>query len=414
MGEITLRKICKWFIIAFIFYVCWVKYAFGERSYLLYITGLLPIGIMGFELLVTKEKLEGYFPFGVVVNLIMCVYSIITGIWVAKDPSLLVDQIKTYACVSLLCLAICYVTKEEKDLSWIAKTFIFVSIVCCVNVSVSGYYVADYGYVISIDNNPNTLGLVLDLGLFGLAYIDREAKGYRRIIDVLCAAFFLYFIVGCGSRKCLLGGVIICLLWLIPVIKEIFSSSGYVKKTIFVLAALALIAFIVQYYNETYVNTESFHRMEMLGDTSNARGSSALRLSYYKRAIELLSEHPVFGIGFQQFRFWNERHAYSHSTYAEAIASWGIAGSLLYFIPVLVTGWRLVNIILYHKNSYAARIIFALLIMELFIGAGQIWFYEIEHLIALTLIFLYTNMEYQEDSDTKKASIERRCKYVKA
>ena len=186
------------------------------------------------------------------------------------------------------------------------------------------------------------------------------------------------------------------------------------KKTIFVLAALALIAFIVQYYNETYVNTESFHRMEMLGDTSNARGSSALRLSYYKRAIELLSEHPVFGIGFQQFRFWNERQAYSHSTYAEAIASWGIAGSLLYFIPVLVTGWRLVKIILYHKNSYAARIIFALLIMELFIGAGQIWFYEIEHLIALTLIFLYTNMEYQEDSDTKKASIERRCKYVKA
>ena len=116
--------------------------------------------------------------------------------------------------------------------------------------------------------------------------------------------------------------MIIIAVWMIPFINEKLYNSSWINKCLIILSMLLLAAFIVYYYNNYYVHTDSYNRMRILGDTTNSEGSSAKRELYYQLAYESFLQNPLFGIGYQQFRFINKYGAISHSTYAEALASW--------------------------------------------------------------------------------------------
>ena len=405
-----LSEICKWNVGLFLFYVFWFQYAYREIVSIIYVTGLVAIICMLADLLLNNLDFSSVFPFGVSVNLVMCVYSIITGIFVAIAYEFLISQIKTYACYTLMCMAICYVTYNEKDIEWLAKLLVCISLVCCLQVTFKGYYKGLYGYVMSENNNPNSLGLVLDLGIFGIIYLFSKIK--QNYLKTLCFGLILYFlaiIVGCGSRKCLIAAVIIILLWMIPLVREKMAAASVLNKGLILLFALLAVVAVVYYYNHVYIYTDSYNRMTILGNTTNAEGSSAKRELYYKLAVESFLQHPVFGIGYQQFIYTNKYKAISHSTYAEALASWGTIGSIIYFIPVFSAGKRLISQGIKKGSSYISRALVALWAMEIFLGVGQIWFYSVEHLVAWTMIYLADNI-YSEKKDVSK----RRCKYVKA
>ena len=144
--------------------------------------------------------------------------------------------------------------------------------------------------------------------------------------------------------------------------------------------------------------------MEVLG--SNEEGSSSqIRKQYYQFAIDFFSEHPFFGVGLDQFRVWSPYHGYSHSTYAEALADWGFLGCLVYFLPALWAGIKILQLSFSNPGENTLKVVFAVWVMEVFLGLGQIWFYKIEHLIAWTIIFITIDMH--------RSTSERRYKYVK-
>ncbi len=427
-----ISELCKLNVAVFLFYVFWYKYAFRETVAVIYVTGLIAIVCMVVDLLYYNLDIFTVFPFGVSVNLVMCAFSIITGLFVTAQYTFLVSQIKTYACYTLMCMAICYVTYNEKSSEWLARLLIYVSIVCCLQVAFKGYHKIFYGYVISEDNNPNSFGLVLDLGIFGIIYIFSKIKRYS--IKILCyflIAFFLTFIVGCGSRKCLIAAVIIVLMWIFPLVKERISKASIINKALILFAVAILMVFVVYYYKNYYVTTDSYNRMKLLGDTTNEEGSSAKRAHFYKLALECFVRSPFFGIGFQQFRTTNPWGSFSHSTYAEALASWGMVGCIIYFAPVLSMGRKLMHLAIRKNSSYISKMLLALWVMEIFLGIGQIWFYSIEHMIAWTLVFLcsetvvnqnvhikkckyiISNHTFSPDPIHEKKILEKGCKYVK-
>ncbi len=406
--KINLANICKAAIAAFIIYVCLLKYALGERVIVIYITGIIAIGSMVVDMLRNNESFMGVFPFGVVVNLVMCVYSVLTGIFVAKNPTFMMSQLKSYLSYSMVCMAICYVVHVEKSIEWLTKLLVFVSVLCCMQVLFRGYYNVLYGYVMSEDNNPHSLGLVLDMGIFGVVYTHTKRKAWRKAIDFLLIGMFVYVIVGCGSRKCLIAAILIIMIWLLPQIRETYSKGSFTVKAGIAAAIIAGIALSVYYYRTVYIHSISYDRMQILGNVTNASGSSALREYYYKVAIDVFLENPFFGAGFSQFMFYNAQMAISHSTYAEAIASWGFIGCVLYFSPVLVAGVRTLKMAINKQGTYITRVVLALGVMEIFLGIGQIWFYTVEHLIAWTVIFLMVKIQQE-----KMSMPERKCKYVR-
>ena len=134
----NLATVSKIAIAAFLLYVFWFKYAFGERVIIIYVTGAVAIGCMMVDMLRNNESFMGVFPYGVAVNVIMCVYSVITGIFVARNLNFMMSQLKSYMCYSLVCMAICYVVHVEKSIDWLVKFLVFISVVCCLQVFLHG------------------------------------------------------------------------------------------------------------------------------------------------------------------------------------------------------------------------------------------------------------------------------------
>ncbi len=411
MQGITPSKISKFLIYVFLVYILWFKYIYGVKNIILYSSIFLAAACMFYDLMRSQQNIRDIFPNGVLINLVMCIYSLVFGLLVARDQEYLVNGVITYVAFSVICLVICYVSNEEKGFDWLLKAIIATDVLCAAFAIVRGYYLRGYGYVLGPEQNPNALGMAMDLGLFCLVYRTQKNRK-RMMVSVGLMILFLYVIINCGSRKCLVAAIIICSLWILQQSRIIWNNGQWATRIALLLFIGLLIASVIYYYENVYIKTDISLRMEKLGDKSEE--SSRNRVLYYQFAIEYFLEKPLFGIGLQQFRFWNPFSQYAHSTYAEAIADWGLIGCLIYFIPVIWVAVRLVKLFFSETNNEITRTIIALWIMEIFLGVGQIWFYEIEHLISWTIIFLFIDMSEKAQPEQKQQRIERKYKYVKA
>ena len=410
MRGITLCKISKLLIYILLVYLLWFRYAFSVKNAILYSVAFLAAVCMLCDLLISYKSLSEVFPTGVLINIIMCIYSLVIGTFVARNQEYLITAVKTYGAFSIVCLVICYIVKEEKSFEWLLNAIIAVDILCAFFIITRGYYWGGYGYVLGPEHNPNSCGLAMDLGLFCLIY--RTQKNRKKLIlSVSIAILFLYIIIGCGSRKCMLVAIILCALWIFQESRKVWSSGSWMKRIVLLLFIALILVSVAYYYENVFSSTDISVRMETFGD--NSEESSRYRKLYYRLAIDYFLEKPLFGIGLQQFVVWNPLKQYSHSTYAEAVADWGLIGCLIYFIPVIWAVIMLIKSLFSGADNTKERSILALWIMEIFLGVGQIWFFEIIHLIAWTIIFLYIDMSRDSYSE-KRYSIGRKCKYVKA
>ena len=374
---------------------------------ILYGSVAVAVACMLLDVFLTGKDLIKICPTGVLINLVMCVYSLIVGVFVAINQDTTISLVKTYATFSLICMVICYVSKEDGSIDWIIYTLVAVNVVVALFTTFKGYEFPGYGYVLGPEQNPNQLGVALITGLFSLAYLSLKKEG-RALLYVALAVLILFAVVNSGSRKSLISAGIILVLWLGPFFVKQWTNGGAGKRIFLVAAVLLALVGIFIYLTTTFTNTDIFKRMTQLGDDEEF--SSRQRKLYYFYAWDYFQEHPLFGIGLGQFIYWNPFHQISHSTYAEAISCWGFVGCLIYFLPVLYAVVSSVAFVFIARQRYIARIILTMLITELFLGIGQIWFYEIEHLIVWTIIYLILEELGKDLVYTPKGTY----KYIKA
>lgn len=398
--------IAKFCIYVFFTYMLLYIYLFGEKLIILYGSVFVATMCVLYGIIRSNESVLSVCPSSVLLNLLMCAYSLVTGIFVALDQQALLSVVKAYASFSIVCFDICYISKKEKSMDWLMNFYLYISLFISFYVLVNGTFLSGYGYVISNRQNPNILGLTMDLGLFSIAYKSIKTKE-RRAFYLCVAILFLYIIIGCGSRKCLIGALIICVLWLVTFAKQMWNKGS--NSRIILVALIGIITVTVwYYYQNVYINTYSYNRMEILGSSEKGT-SSQIRKMYYQYAVSYFSEYPIFGIGLGQFAAWNPLNGYSHSTYAEALADWGFVGCVIFFVPAIIVGIKILRSLYFKTDVEMGRVFLALWIMEVFMGVGQIWFYEIQHLVAWTIIYLYYDMQ----AIGQQTGEERKCKYVK-
>jgi len=402
---IEIYKIAKYMICLCLFYLFFYKYAISERRIILYATSISAVGLIFIDMLIDRTDISKVFSFDILINPIMCVYSIVIGLFVASNQTVLLNTLKTYGAFSLITLVIAYISDKEESVNWIFDAIIVVDIVSSLYVLIRGVYYEGYGNVLGTTQNPNNLGLVMCLGLFCVIFKLTQNKNAKIYYPIL--VLFLSIIIGTGSRKSLIAAIAICLIWLIPELVYSWGKSDANGKILILLGVVIGCIVIYYYYTRIYIHTYAYYRMNSLG--SEDEGSSRNRLLYYAYALDYFLQRPFFGIGIGQFQVWNPLHGYSHSTYAEAIASWGLVGCTIYFVPVIKTGYRLIFEMFKGKDKRFYRVLLAYFVAELVLGLGQIWFYEIEHLIGWTLIFIY--LKNVQDNEIVKEI--KKYKYVK-
>ena len=313
-------------------YACWYVQTFSNISIL--VKGCA-IGIpLLFILHVLFETQGDLFvemvPKGVWINLGISAYCLLVGPFVAYDFSALFASLIIYTGYAVASVVICYISSMRGSIDWFLKTVIATSLLCAFYALIRGERYYGYGLRLSAHNNIHIFSLVLVFGIFALAYRAKNTAT-SIVIHLVPSVFLMYCIVESSSRKCFIAAAIILLLWLSGVFRGLWREGQIGTRIIILLLSVFIVYGMYRLYTGYFLHSRTFQRFETFADEE----SNANRISMYKTAFRIFLQKPLFGGGFDQYKFWSGSGGYSHSTYAEAIADFGTIGSVLYFVPLL-------------------------------------------------------------------------------
>lgn len=381
----SLKRLSKCGISLFYIYVLWFKEVWGDNTILLYGTVFLATFCVLLDMVSAKK------PFSECVNIFIWVllgyglYSLLAGSLISKDFDWMLSSVITFFCFTIVCLDVSYISYAEQDIKWLMNLLMLVSVLCAFQTTFFGKPY-DNGIIVttmSSHNNPNNLALVLLVGIYSTLYCEERIQKHN-VFNMLLSLWFIYVIAICGSRKCMLAGGVLLVYRFITFFKAEKKMSAKKMALIFV-AALFLLA-TIYYVLQVYVNTDQFKRFSSLFEENG----EVKRVTLYKDAITFWKNSPIFGIGYGQYQIFSRYHGYSHSTYAEILSCGGIIGCMIFFIPLLKRFFGNVMVCL-RKNYCSAYNFKTMLIMfciELFLGIGQIFIYNMLHLTMLLVIFM--------------------------
>ena len=387
----------------FILYLEWYKEIWGDVPAILYGTTALLTGLVLWRMLGERYFLPGEMPPILKMYFLYFIYSF-TGLIVAKDMPFMVSSLITYGCFVVVCFDCWYISSKIGNHDWVYKTFKYVAVVCMLQVIIHGqpYWNGVWVTTMSSTNNPNTLGLILLIGILSFALTTNNEKTLSFVIALCANVAMLYAIILTGSRKCLLAATAVCIFWLISYTRMMFGR--HMRKKFFVVLLCAIVAgYLCMSYIDTYFqDSAAFERLTQLFQ----EGGTSARVGLYEDAIEFWKTSPIIGIGFRQYQVWSSHGFFSHSSYAEVLSCGGIVGILIFYIPLLKCLYACtMNEISKNtdkENTFRTRMVLLFLLCELFIGLGQIFLYDILHLLVLMLISMSVIAGEQE-----RLSIER-------
>ena len=381
-STIDINRLGRLSISVLVIYYMWYNEKFGHNSLIVYGAFLLMCGSLVIDLTKDNKTLFANYHIGIWWNFVFAIYAFVTGIFTAYSYYALLEGTRLLIQYSMIAFGIYHFSnKSENGIRWLLMTINVAALLCCFSLITHPVENIRGRFSISPWNNPNTLGFALVLGVFAVAFRFKADIKWL-IVFFPQVVLFLYGIIRTGSRKAFISAVLFVFLWGIEIIMEIGRTNDGWKQTVIVIAFLAILFMGARFVISTYSQSAVASRMEnFLDDESNGN-----RINYYRLAWQILLDKPIFGGGLNQFHYWSHAGSYAHSTYAEVIADFGIFGSLIYFFPIIVSGYQLVHK-MGSEDYFHTRIVLALWCVEILMGLGQIFYLDIMHYIAWTIIF---------------------------
>lgn len=376
-------KLGKVFFSILIIYILWFKEALGDYPVILYGTFMAGFVCTIAELIYHREmKISGipgmYIAFGI--------YSLISGLLVAKNFAWFTSSMMTYFAFALACFCIHYISHTTGSFDWVMGCINISATLCAIYTLVAGvdYKTEVIVRTMSAENNPHTLGLMMTFGIFTIV-VDQKKVEKRFWLNLIFLALYLIVILLCGSRKTLIVSCILIVIWVVNILKTERNVAG--RKISLYLGLIAVIAFGIYYVKTYYMASTSFERLMMLKDTS---GAANTRWELYLEAFEFWKQSPLLGIGFGQFQILSRHGYYSHSSYAEILSCTGLIGVLIFFIPLVKMTFEMINELRVRKwknGRYGVALCLAMLLAEWILGIGQIYIYGFDHMLMLTILY---------------------------
>lgn len=371
-------------------YACWYVQTFSGIAIVIRgtVVGIIILFILHILQESNKNLQTNRIPNVIWINLALCAYFFIVGLFVAINTSSLTKTIIEYSGYIIASAVICYISTIRKSINWFLNIMLFTSLLCAVYALVFGDRYYGYGLRLSPHNNVHIFSLVLFSGIFALAYKTKDSVK-SLLFNFVPSLLLLYCIIESTSRKCLIASLFILITWLFCSIWVILKRQNQRNKGIIVLIAIVVFGITIAFFFSYFLQSRLFIKFQgFTTETSNRE-----RIDMYKMALDLFFERPLFGGGFNQYQYWSGFGTYSHSTYAEALADFGFFGTVLYFVPIILVGVRLCRLAFSKERTYRSQITLALYCMELFLGIGQIFFLEPPHIFILAVVFWIENNE---------------------
>jgi len=252
------------------------------------------------------------------------------------------------SCVSLL-------VARDSDAAWFKTlTLLQIGVFAAFELAkmdVEGEHGEDLARIASTLGNANMFGVSCCMALC-LLWVDRKASnavwGFtpRLALTVICTLLIVAALHS-GSRTALLGLLVVMIGYV--VVEQLYRPRillGHLYSVIpavFVLGGLLLLAsgsvafqdkagaLLVD--NERVIS-RIHHLIAVFSGAdalSSEDGSISSRTQMIVSGLKLIAQHPMFGIGLDNFRSASGADTYSHSNPIEVVVSTGIVGGVLYF-----------------------------------------------------------------------------------
>lgn len=184
----------------------------------------------------------------------------------------------------------------------------------------------------TIGYHPNELGHICVIFTFISIYLQGL---YKKNIYWIAAAAFIIVTFFTKSRSSLLMLAVMLGMYYI-------LSEERARKQIFALAGVflaAAAAYWAIFHVTALYDLVGFRFAGLVGSAAEQDASTATRLQFLKYAIELFGEHPILGVGLDNFKYYAYRglnawaEVYSHSNWGELLSGTGLIGASIYYIP---------------------------------------------------------------------------------
>lgn len=397
-------KLAKFCVFTVFFYILYIK-NIVILPYFLQLFGSAALLFSILHMLSKKSSINKGFSVEIVWWIIFAIESFLVGIIIAFDQSVLISSLLTYVQFLILTILLIYICNYEKSIGFVLSIGKWTAIFCAIHTAFWGELSGWGGRIAMTENtNTNTLGIIMVFGMFCILYELNLKKNWSFLLNFLLLSLFAYVTFLTGSRKSFLA---ICLLlgfWSMFSLKYKFKDISILKKVTLVFFGLFITTYLAYFLIPQLNDSVMFSRLQNLVENGNDT-----RENMYNVAWQLFNNNKLFGVGFDQYKVVSGFGKYSHSTYAEALSTFGIIGSILYFIPYIMILIKYTKLFFIKKvntdTKSGIRLLFGIYITYLFLGVGIVHYYNpTSYLVFAALISFYkiNKSQYNFDNSSKR------------
>ena len=355
---------------------------------------LIPYVLIDFFLLLyifgySGKKLSTEFVFIV----FFVVYCLITGLLLSTNRSYFMNNISWAIEFFALAISAFFLCKYENKIDDFISFIWLLSFVYLLISNLKGVQIAGR-LALSNDSNPNTLGIMCCFLVATTTYIYFKKK--RGIISLIISfGIYIFAFLTClnsGSKKGIIAIVIFLVIYFLPYLIRILKRN-IIKFVIITVSLLSLyLVFRVQ-IQTIWEGSITYQRV--LGSS----GIDIERSLLFQDAIRVFVNHPILGVGYQNYGLFSSTNMYSHSTYAETLACTGIIGTFLWFLPYIIILYKLIKAHLFDNSEF--RFCMALFVVQLFFDTVMVTYYNPLHYLIYAMIIARINSIVLENRGEK-------------
>ena len=395
--KVTITTLYKAICAVFATYYTVIMMVFTSTRGLLLPLGALMLSVLLFIIAKTNPKYKDVFIVPISAWITFTVVELIVAQFVSLNVSYATSSLTTFFELIIMCLCLEYVAFIDKNADFLVKLMYFDSILYVIFMITSGNTIGGRLALVNANADANVclIGIVT-----GSMMIGKCKKGTRFLV-LSSMIPMIYANLMTGSRKSLYCMIFYIGLWAVIEFRTTWKTISITKK-MFILCAVAVAVFyIIRIGIPFFYTSNTYLRMT----DSYVINSDQGRIALYKEAWEHFRRHPMFGIGFNQFRLYNARGLYSHSTYAEILACGGIVGAVLFFIPHIWMIYWLMKILRKEKLYDERKVTLLMLVYvlsSLLLAAGMVQTSNERVLMMYSVVFGYITAKSKSLKNNKK------------
>ncbi|WP_415980149.1 O-antigen ligase family protein [Faecalicoccus pleomorphus] len=256
-----------------------------------------------------------------------------------------------------------------------------------------------YGSNLGVNYNNFTTSLTLTfcIGLYLAFYAKSRIRG--ALIFIFCNILFS------GSRKAIIVSIL-CFMMMYYLTSERKHVQEKIKKIAIILVAISAIVFLV-FTNEFMYDLIGSKLLAVINSIGTSNIQQSLDASVRGRAMlretawETFLQHPLYGVGYYSFMYFNSLGYYAHNNYLEILADLGIIGFAIYYCYYCYCILMAFKMRKRNKSiEYSVRpdiLLFVFILGVLILEYGQVTYFRMFMLVPFMTVILGSYHIYSEE-----------------